>query len=69
MSKGHVKRRLSPGSSALRSRREVALRNISIHVSRDHSKISIDSDEVKLRESQIEKHLKESTILKSRIAG
>jgi hypothetical protein len=55
---GHVKRRLSPGSSALNSRRQTAFKNIEKHL-KSHDQLDV---------SEIEKHKKEMDILKERLA-
>lgn len=54
---GHVKRRLSPGSSALNSRRQTAFKNIEKHLKK-HEATNV---------SGIEKHKKEMDILKQRL--
>jgi hypothetical protein len=59
MSKGHVKRRLGRGLSAIQARRTTALKNIEKHLrADDHSKFPND----------LEKHNKEVKTLIDRLA-
>ena len=57
MSRNPVKRKLSPGSAAIKRRRETALKNIEKHLKKE-----------KHDESSVEKHNKEAEILKERLA-